>query len=280
MRQDLLNQLSAAADTVPVFRQSAQRVLALAADTQCKPSDLVNTIYQDPILTLKVLKVVNSLHYNLDHKVTSVEHALVHMGMNPIKNLLLPFTSSKQFIEDKISSFDTHQYLVYLLCTAHLAKHIAITIQYADPIECFVAGLLHDFGKLLLSQVAPREFSAALEKSRTTGSLLRNELQSTLQTDYAQVSSHLMEQWKFSAVLVQAVRHQHHDQLQNSDMNICVFAAIQISKHLNFGFSGDNCATPFTDAVQRRLGGTLEQVAASVRKLNPLPDDLKMCVQV
>ena len=280
MRQDLLIQLSAAANTVPVFRQSAQRVLALSADTQCKPSDLVNTIYQDPILTLKVLKVVNSPHYNLDHKVTSVEHALVHMGMNPIKNLLLPFTSSREFIEDKSIGFDAHQYLSYLLCTAHLAKHIAITIQHPDPTECFVAGLLHDFGKLLLSQVAPLEFSAALAQSRTTGCSLRDALQNSLQTDYAHLSAHLMEQWKFSAALVQAVRHQHHDPVQNSDMNICVFAAIQISKHLNFGFSGDNCATPFPDTVQHRLGGTLEQVAASLRDLNPLPDDIKMRVQV
>ena len=280
MRQDLLIQLSAAVNTVPVFRQSAQRVLALCADTQCKPTELVNAIYKDPILTLKVLKVVNSPHYNLDHKVTSIEHALVHMGMNPIKNLLLPFTAGGQFIEDKNFGFDTHQYLLYLLCTAHLAKQLAVRIQYSDPIECFVAGLLHDFGKLVLAHAVPQEFAAALEQSRNSGCSLRDALQSTLNIDYAHLSAHLMEQWKFSTTLVQAVRHQHHDRLQHTDMNMCVFAAIQISKHLNIGFGGDNCAAPFPAAVQSRLGGTLEQVVASLPGLNPLFNDIKTHAQV
>ena len=280
MRQDLLIQLGTAVNTVPVFRQSAQRVLALCADTQCKPADLVNTIYQDPILTLKVLKVVNSPHYNLGHKVTSIEHALVHMGMNPIKNLLLPLTSSRQFIEDKNFGFDTHQYLLYLLSTAHLAKHLALSIQYSDPMECFVAGLLHDFGKLVLAHALPQEFAAALTRSRNTQQPLRDALQNTLNIDYAHLSAHLMEEWKFSAPLVLAVRHQHHDQVQNTDMNICVFAAIQISKHLNFGFGGDNCAAPFPDAVQNRLGGTMEQVIAALPGLNPLLNDIKTRAQV
>ena len=278
IRQDLLSQLNAAVDTLPVFRNSAKRVKVLAADTTCKPSDLINTIYKDPILTLKVLKVVNSPHYNLNHNVTSVEHALVHMGLNPIKNLLLPFTSSAKFIEDNNVDFDLHQYLMYLLCTAHIAKRLAAQLENTDPTECFVAGLLHDFGKLVLAHALPQEFAQALEQSRTQGCLLRDALQNTLQIDYANLSAHLMQQWNLSTALVQTVQNQH--QPQDIGINICVFAAIQITKHINFGFGGDNCAVPFPEVVHNKLGGTLEQVLASFQDLNALLHDIKIRVVV
>lgn len=278
MRQDLLSQLSATVETLPVFRNSAKRVLVLAADTTCKPSDLINTIYKDPILTLKVLKVANSPHYNLNHKVTSVEHALVHMGLNPIKNLLLPFTSSSEFIEDKNIGFDLHQYLLYLLCSAHIAKRLASQLENTDPTECFVAGLLHDFGKLVLAFAMPQEFASALEYSKIQGCLLRDALQTTLQMDYANLSAHLMQQWNFSPVLVRAIQHQH--QAHDYGVNICVFAAIQITKHLNFGFGGDNCVVPFPEVVQNQLGGTLDQVLNSFPDLNALLHDIKIRVVV
>ena len=278
MRQDLLTQLRAAVETLPVFRKSAQKVLVLAADTTCKPSDLINTIYKDPILTLKVLKVINSPHYNLKNKVNSVELALVHMGINPIKNLLLPLSNSPEFMDDKNLGFDLHQYLLYLLCTAHIAKRLAMQFECCDPTECFVAGLLHDFGKLAMARALPHEFASALDYSKTHNCPLREALYSTLKVDYATVSAHLMHQWNFSPALVDAAQHQH--QANDNGMNICVFAAIQITKHLNFGFGGDNCVETFPDVVINKLGGTLEQVLASLQDLDSLLHDVKMRVLV
>jgi HD-like signal output (HDOD) protein len=277
MKQDVLPQLSTAIESLPVFRHSAQQVLKLTADTQCKPADLIETIYNDPILALKVLKVVNSSHYNLNHNVTTVEHALVHMGINPIKNLLLPFTCKGAFLEDQALGFDARQYLLYLLGTAHIARQLAIKIQHPDPIECFVAGLLHDFGKLALAHALPDAFAHALQYSQTHASGLRDALEQTLQLNYADVSADLMQQWNFSPALVQAVRHQH--QVQNTDMNICVFAAIQITKHLHFGFGGDNYVFDFPDHVQQRLGGNLEHIVGSWHDLNTLLEKTKAKVQ-
>ncbi len=277
MKQYALTQLSTAVESLPVFRHSAHRVLKLTADTECKPADLIATIYNDPILALKVLKVVNSSHYNLNHKVTTVEHALVHMSINPIKNLLLPFTCKGAFLEDKLLGFDAQDYLLYVLGTAYIARQLAIKIQYSDPIECFVAGLLHDFGKLALAHASPDAFTQALNYSQNYQCGFRVALEKTLQLNYADVSADLMQQWNFSPALVQAVRHQH--QVQNSDMNICVFAAIQITKHLHFGFGGDNHALDFPDCVQERLGGSLEQVVGSWNDLNTLLENTKAKVQ-
>jgi HD-like signal output (HDOD) protein len=278
MRQDLLTQLSGTVETLPVFRKSAQKVLVLAADTTCKPSDLINTIYKDPILTLKVLKVINSPHYNLNRKVNSVELALVHMGINPIKNLLLPLSKSPEFMEDKNAGFDLHQYLLYLLCTAHIAKRLAQQYECCDPTECFVAGLLHDFGKLALAHALPVEFADALQYSKKHACPLHLALQNSIDTDYAHISAHLLQEWNFSSTLVEAAQRQH--QVNDNGMNICVFAAIQITKHLNFGFGGDNCVVPFPDVVKNKLDGTLEQVLASLQDLDSLLHDVKMRVLI
>jgi HD-like signal output (HDOD) protein len=277
MNQDVLKQFSTAVERLPVFRQSGQRVLALTADTQCKASELIATIYSDPILALQVLKVINSSHYNLSHKVTTVEHALVHMGVNPIKNLLLPFTCKGQFIDDQSIGLDLRQYLLYLHCTAHIAKQLAIELRLSDPTECFVAGLLHDFGKLALAHTHPQEFSHALQHCTTHNTLLRDALQISLQLDYAHISADLMQQWGFSAALVQAVRHQHN--VQNEGMNICVFAAIQICKQLHFGFAGDQHVLPFPETVVHRLHGTLDQVISRWSDLDAMFQRIKKTVQ-
>lgn len=277
MKNNLLTQINSALGNLPVFRQSAQRVLALSKDTQCKATDWIETIYNDPALTLQVLKVVNSSYYNLHHKVSTVEHALVHMGINPIKNLLLPLTCKGRFVEDVLPDLNTHEYLLYVLGTAHVARQLAIQMQLADPTECFVAGLLHDFSKLAFASAAPIELKRALEYSQSQAKPLHQALQETLHMSDSDFSADWLQTWNLSPALIQSVRCQH--QVQNIDMNICVFAAIQIIKHVHFGSGGDNHVTAFPDFVVERLGGDLEQVVSSWHDLKPMLNNITSKVQ-
>src|SRR5262245_9703103 len=76
-------------DNMPTFPSSAHRIIELTNDMNCAPKDLVKVIEHDPILTLNVLKLVNSAYFGLAAKVTSVKHAVVYLGINTVKNLAL-----------------------------------------------------------------------------------------------------------------------------------------------------------------------------------------------
>ena len=87
MTPELSQKLANAVDAMPAFPKSVQKILELTRDVNCSPKDLVQVIDHDPVVMVKILKVVNSAYYALPRKITSINHAVVHLGFNPIKNL-------------------------------------------------------------------------------------------------------------------------------------------------------------------------------------------------
>jgi putative nucleotidyltransferase with HDIG domain len=276
MSPELSQKLTAAVDRMPAFPKSVQRILELTRDVNCSPKDLVQVIDKDPVVTVKVLKVVNSAYYSLPKQITSINHAVVYMGFNTIKNLALSIAAIGMLPASNDAGFDGHQYLLHSLATASIAKQLAVRVDDADPMDCFIAGLLHDFGKVVFAQFMPKEFRAALEDSQRSGKSLHQSLQQVIGVDHAVVGAMLVERWRFPPSLSDTIRHQHGSDLKDSDMIACVFAANQISKKLLFGFGGNPCIEELTPSMQKRLGGTLDEVIVSLGDLAPMFEEAKI----
>lgn len=276
MSPELTKKLTAAVEGMPAFPKSVQRVLELTRDVNSTPKDLVEVIDKDPVLTVKILKVVNSAYYSLPKQITSVGHSVVYLGFNTIKNLALSIASIGMLPKSNEAGFDGQQYLLHSLATAAIAKQIAMKSGDADPMDCFIAGLLHDFGKVVLAQFMPKEFRVALEVSQQEGSSLHLALRDSLGVDHAVVGAMLVEKWRFAPQLVETIRHQYGPELADSDMIACVFAANQISKKLHFGFAGNTLVEEFPASVVRRLGGDLDTVLASLGDLTALYEEAQV----
>ena len=276
MSPELTKKLTAAVEGMPAFPKSVQRVLELTRDVNSTPKDLVEVIDKDPVLTVKILKVVNSAYYSLPKQITSVGHSVVYLGFNTIKNLALSIASIGMLPKSNEAGFDGQQYLLHSLATAAIAKQIAMKSGDADPMDCFIAGLLHDFGKVVLAQFMPKEFRVALEVSQQEGHSLHLALRDSLGVDHAVVGAMLVEKWRFAPQLVETIRHQYGPELADSDMIACVFAANQISKKLHFGFAGNTLVEEFPASVVRRLGGDLDTVLASLGDLTALYEEAQV----
>jgi putative nucleotidyltransferase with HDIG domain len=276
MNPELSQKLAAAVDGMPAFPKSVQRILELTRDVNSTPKDLVDVIDKDPVVTVKILKVVNSSYYSLPKKITSIGHAVVYLGFNTIKNLALSIAAIGMLPKDNEAGFDVQQYLLHSLATAAIAKQLASRVKDADPMDCFIAGLLHDFGKVVFAQFMPHEFKSALLLSLNNASSLHAALQQTIGEDHAVVGAMLVEKWRFAPHLIETIRHQSISNLKDTDMIACVFGANQISKKLNFGFAGNLCIDEFPATVMHRLGGSLEEVIASMGDLNSLFEEAKL----
>ncbi len=270
MSPELSQRLAAAVDGMPAFPKSVQRILELTRDLNSTPKDLVDVIDKDPVVTVKILKVVNSAYYSLPKQVTSIGHAVVYLGFNTIKNLALSIAAIGMMPKENHAGFDVQQYLLHSLATASIAKQLALKVDDADPMDCFIAGLLHDFGKVVFAQFMPQEFKAALLQSAETGCSLHEALQSTIGTDHAVVGAMLVEKWRFAPTLVETIRHQRVDNLKDTDMIACVFGANQISKRLAFGFAGNHRVDELPTPFQKRLGGSLDEVINALGDLSAL----------
>lgn len=276
MTPELSQRLAIAVDGMPAFPKSVQKILELTRDVNVTPKDLVEVIDKDPVVTVKILKVVNSAYYSLPKQITSIGHSVVYLGFNTIKNLALSIAAIGMLPKDNAAGFDVQQYLLHSLATAAIAKQLASRVDDADPMDCFIAGLLHDFGKVVFAQFMPQEFKKALETSQANSSSLHAALQKEIGADHAFVGAMLVEKWRFAPHLVETIRHQHLADLKDTDMIACVFGANQISKKLNFGFGGNPCIDEFPASIQKRLGGTLDEVIDSLGDLNPLFEEAKV----
>ena len=276
MSPELAQKLAHAVDGMPAFPKSVQKIIELTRDVNCTPRDLVQVIDKDPVVTVKILKVVNSAYYRLPKQITSVNHAVVYLGFNTIKNLALSIAAIGMLSKQNAAGFDVDQYLLHSLSTAGIAKLLALQIDDADPMDCFIAGLLHDFGKVVFAQFLPREFKQALGVCQADGSSLHEALRQTIGADHAVVGAMLVEKWRFAPDLIDTIAHQYETDQKDSALFACVYTANQISKHLHFGFGGNPCVYALPATIVKKMGGTLEDIIASSGDMNAAFEDAKL----
>ena len=113
MSPELSKKLATAVDGMPAFPKSVQKILELTRDVNSTPNDLVQVIDKDPVVTVKVLRVVNSAYYSLPKQITSINHAVVYLGFNTIKNLALSIAAIGMLPASNEAGFDGQQYLIH-----------------------------------------------------------------------------------------------------------------------------------------------------------------------
>lgn len=276
MTSTLSEKLAAAVDSMPAFPKSVQKILELTRHVESSSKDLVQVIEKDPVVTVKVLRVVNAAYYSLPKQITSINHAVVYLGFNTIKNLSLSIATIGIMTAGNEAGFDGRQCLLHSLSTAGVAKQLALRLGAVDPMDCFVAGLLHDFGKMVLAQFMPGLFRQALALSQENATSLHAALREVIGVDHAEVAAMLVERWRFPADLIEAIRFQSGPDLADKPMIACVFAANQISKKLKFGFGGNPWVEELPPAIAQRLGGDLEHVIVSLGDLAPVFEEAKI----
>jgi len=280
MLPELSLRLINAVECMPAFPKSVQKILELTREVNCTPKDLVQVIDKDPVVTVKILKVVNSAYYSLPKQITSVNHAVVYLGFNTIKNLALSIAAIGMLPKHNAADFDVSQYLLHSLSTAVIAKQLALRLNKADPMDCFIGGLLHDFGKVVLAQFLPNEFKQALLQCQANGTSLHEALHSILGVDHAVVGAMLVEKWRFAPDLIDAIAHQYDLEHTCSDLSACMFAANQISKKLGFGFAGNPYIHVLPPAVAKTFGASLDELILTCGDLGAAFEEAKIFAKI
>jgi len=280
MSPELSLKLAAAVESMPAFPKSVQKILALTRDVNCSPKELVQVIDKDPVVTIKVLRVVNSAYYGLPKKITSINHAVVYLGFNSIKNLALSIAAIGMLPVDNAAGFNGQKYLMHSLATASVAKLLAVRVAAADPMDCFIAGLLHDFGKVVIAQFMPKKFRMALEASQWNEIPLHMALRQVVGVDHAVVGAMLVEKWRFPADLVETIRHQYNPELMDTPMVSCVYAANLVSKKMEAGLAGPAPVPELPPVVAARLGGSITEVIDWLGDLAPVLHEARLFSKV
>jgi putative nucleotidyltransferase with HDIG domain len=281
MRMDPLDytQLVAQVEKMPAFPKSVQRVVQLTSNIGVSAKEIVQVIECDPVLTVKILKVINSAFYGLSHKINTVQRAVVHIGLNTVKNLAMSVAAIGMLKNSNQANFNPNAFLLHALTTAAISRKLAerAGLSQQECSDCFVAGLLHDFGKIVFAEFMPERFKLALAKSRQDNVPLHIAELEYIGINHAEAGTLLAEKWGLSELLIEAIRH-HHGEPVNA-FGECLFAANQICKQLHFGDSGNPVVETFPDAIVSRFGLSMEPLIGGLGNLDSLAMEARLFIK-
>lgn len=241
----------------------------LADDNHSSAKDFVQIIECDPVMTVKVLKVINSPYYGVPQKISSIPRAVVHLGTNTIKNMALAIAAIGMIRPDDRSGFNANGFLLHSLSTALIARLLAerLGLSSAECSDYFLSGLLHDFGKLIFAECLPESFNQALTESRLRQVPLYLTERKHLGIDHALLGKMLAEKWCFSDTVTAAIEL-HHGTGGDNRLRDSVAVANQITKLTQIGDGGNPIIEACSDTTVRLFGLPLDDLVFSLGDLD------------
>ena len=279
---ELERKLGTAVERMPAFPRAVQKVLELTRNINCLPKELVAVIEKDPVMTMKILKVINSAYYGLPTKITSVGQSVVYLGINTIKNLALGFAAVGILPRMNAAGFDVQRYLLHSLVVGGASRQLATQFAKgeADPGDCYIAGLLHDFGKVVFAQFLAEEFRNALAHSIEHAMPLHEAEKVVIGVDHGLVGAMLAKRWAFPDHLVDCIRDHHNPLAEPSAMMDCLRVADQVVRYREVGDSGNPWRDTEAPAAPQRFGDDMEAIAVKFGALDKIVEDAMLFAQV
>lgn len=247
---------------LPTLPGILTKITQLTAGTQSGASDVAKLISTDPVLSAKVLRMVNSPIYGFPGRISSITHAVVLLGFNVIKGLVLG-TAVFDTLGDDGKALWNHS-----LGCAIVSRRLAIAANLPEPEEVMVAGLLHDLGKVALAYVAPGYYVQAVELAKKNGTYIGEAEVEVFGVSHARVGGWLCEQWHFPPRLSEPLIH-HHDPEQakaGEDVAATIHVADYLTRGMGYGDAGDDTMPGLSTAAFERLGLQLTDVDDVLRE--------------
>jgi putative nucleotidyltransferase with HDIG domain len=249
--------------TIPTV---AKRLFELVSNPKVSLTDISKFISSDPVLTTKVLRMVNSPVYGFPGRISSVNQAVLLLGLNAVKGLLFG-----------VSVFDLMQRAMiglweHSIGCAVMSRLVAQRRGVKDPEEVSIYGLLHDIGKVVLLLYFSSDYEKVMNEAKekeTTVYEIENEYFST---SHATVGSWVAKQWSFPPPLVDVIGYHHRPHMAKvNQMNASI---VHISDILlrgrGFGFAGDYSVSPIHPAAWELLSLTESDIKEVLKKAEDL----------
>ena len=192
-------------NNLPQLPQIILKLIQACNSEETNIEELTEIISTDPSLTTRLIQIIGSPYINLPKEVNSIKTAVVYLGIDTIRNIAIStsamrfFSLSKAVPEFNIGRFWYHSYKCGVI-----ARKMAEEKDFSNPDEFFLAGLLHDIGRLVLLQNFSEDYKAILKDCSTEKQLIAVELK-MFDIDTPQVSAWLFGQWNLNPLICDAV---------------------------------------------------------------------------
>jgi len=212
---------------MPVMPDVATKVLTFAEDLDdVSFVELERLISMDPVLTTKILKVANSALYARQQQITRLQTAITLMGFKAIKSLVMLLTASNMFNNRIVSPF-YRIFWQHSLITAFVAQKLC-DIAGSDRIreEAFLAGLLHDIGKMSLYESDKTGYDAIMQYMNINEEITCRKEKDVFGMDHRQIGRKIMENWNFPSIYADTAGEHGNVNIQSPHKELIVIVSI------------------------------------------------------
>jgi len=256
--------------TLPTLPVVLTTVLELIRNPKTSAADIGRVISKDQILTARLLKLVNSAFYGFPRRISTVSHAITVIGFDALTNLILATSVLDIFPkENQEGGFDYEGFWKHSIGTAAGSKVIAGFISYNGKEELFVAGLLHDIGKIVEAQFMQQEFLKVREEIHNNAGLMVNAEAKILGYTHARIGGELIDKWGLPASLVEPVALHHEPQLAREfpRQTAAVHLADILCRAKDIGYGGDNKIPPLNPVAWETLGLRISDIEPIMERM-------------
>ena len=233
---------------------------------QCSLVTLGDAIEKDPDLTARLLRLGNSSFYGFSTRLATVTEAISLIGIQQVQDLIFASSIVEQFAGVSSEFVNMESFWRHSLACGIGARLLAMERRLPKPDKFFVAGLLHDVGRLVLFGQAPQAAQQVFQLYRREHLLLREAEVRVLGYDHQQIAETLLQLWKFPLNLVQAVAYHH--QPMSTGIAREEAAVVHLSDHLvnamQIGSSGERHVPPLNAKAWETLNFSPEILSTIV----------------
>ncbi len=242
MSKEKLVQLLDEVTDLPTLPTVYVKINSLLQSSQANAARVARIVEADQAIATKVLRLVNSSYFGLSRQVTQINQAVVLLGFNAIRSVVLSVSVFESFKGDGNTRFDRREFWKHAIATGVIARRLAKDLRIGAEEDAFSGGILHDVGKLVLDQVLPSEFNAILEYVDQNGCSIIEAEHRILGTDHCEVGEYLLEKWNLPPLLIECVALHHSPAIfrSNPQMVSVIHLADIFARHLHIGSGGDN----------------------------------------
>ena len=196
---------------LPTLPKVAMQIIELASDPDISMEDLSRVIHQDPSLAARVLKVANSPFYGMSRRVDSLQLALVILGLADVRNIALGITMINviRSLNPNVGYYG-EKFWVHCGGCGVVARILGRKLDLQSQGSDFMAGLLHDLGKIIIDKHFDSKFVFLFNKTFTHAPPVIEAEREVLGESHEQIGEWLAEKWRLPKTLCDAILY-HHD---------------------------------------------------------------------
>ena len=234
LEDEALRAIVSKIDSLPSLPAMYSEIMSELASSNASIKKVGEIISSDIGMTTKILQLVNSAFFGLRRRVTSPEQAVLLLGLDTVKSLVLSLQIFSQFTMSKAFLSTVSRLWAHSLATGKCAKAIAAVEKLPKELvdQAFMAGILHDCGKLVLLANFPDKMHHVIDEVRNSDIGELEIERNVFGVTHAAVGAYLLGLWGLPPAITSAISY-HHSPGDSPDKDFSILTAVHVANHLD-----------------------------------------------